>query len=110
MVPGNEVKEQRVDLDAFQVHRQLIDDYRSFTEGFVDIRDPRPSDAFKEQSLEGAQWPDPWLSLNPSFAAGRTQSTELVGEGLLDPRCCAVFSSKRPGETADAVLALPAPA
>ena len=26
-------------MDAFRVHRQLIDDYRSFTEGFVDIRD-----------------------------------------------------------------------
>ena len=57
-------------MDAFRVHRQLIDDYRSFTEGFVDIRDGRLREVIKQQSLEGAQWPDPWLSLNPSFAAG----------------------------------------
>lgn len=84
-------------VDAFQVHRQLIEDYRSFTEGFVDIRDPRLRDAIKEQSLEGAQWPDPWLSLNPSFAAGG-RVDELVKTGLLHPRCEAVFSAKRPGK------------
>ena len=35
-------------MDAFRVHRQLIDDYKSFTEGFVDIRDPRLRDEIKK--------------------------------------------------------------
>lgn len=84
-------------MDAFRVHRQLIDDYRSFTEGFVDIRDPRLRDAIKQQSLEGAQWPDPWLSLNPSFAPGG-RVDDLVHSGLLHERCAQVFAAKSPGE------------
>ena len=32
----------------------------------------------------GPQWPDPWLSLNPSFASGGSIA-ELVAEGLLHP-------------------------
>jgi len=87
-----------VRVDAFKVHRQLIDDYRSFTEGFVDIRDPELRDAIKNQSNDGAQWPDPWISLNPSFAPGG-RVDELVAEGLLDPRSERVFSAKAPGSS-----------
>ena len=28
-------------MDVFKVHQDLIDDYRSFTSGFVEVRDPR---------------------------------------------------------------------
>ena len=28
-------------MDAFEVHRRLIGDHRTFTEGFVDIHDDR---------------------------------------------------------------------
>lgn len=84
-------------MDAFRVHRQLIEDYRSFSEGFVDIRDPRLLDVIKQQSLAGAQWPDPWLSLNPSFAPGGSVD-ELVRSGLLHERCGAIFAAKAPGQ------------
>lgn len=77
-------------MDAFAVHRTLIDDYRSFTEGFVDIRDDRIREAVRRRSDEGAQWPDPWLSLNPSFAAGGTVD-DLVAEGLLHPLSSEIF-------------------
>ena len=80
-------------MDAFRVHRQLIDDYKSFTEGFVDIRDPRLRDEIKKQSIEGAQWPDPWLSLNPAFEPGG-RVDELVRDGLLHPGCTNIFSTK----------------
>lgn len=55
-------------MDAFEVHRRLIQDYREFTLGFVDIQDDRIRSAVEQQSARGAQWPDPWLALNPSFA------------------------------------------
>lgn len=38
----------------------------------------------------GYQWPDPWLSLNPTFAPGGT-ITELVAAGLLQPECERIF-------------------
>lgn len=75
------------------MHRRLIHDYRSFTEGFVDVRDKRIADVVADQSAEGAQWPDPWLSLNPSFEPGG-RIDELVQSGLLHPECERIFRIK----------------
>lgn len=77
-------------MDAFKVHETLIEDYRKFTEGFVDLRDGRIAESVREQAARGAQWPDPWLSLNPSFAAGGTVE-ELVRAGVLHPRAGDIF-------------------
>ena len=57
-------------MDVFKVHEQVIDDYRAFTSGFVQPRDGRVAAFIDEQLDSGVQWPDPWLSLNPSFASG----------------------------------------
>ena len=81
-------------MDVFKVHQDLIDDYRSFTSGFVEVRDPRIK-AFVDAQLEsGVQWPDPWLSLNPSFEPGGTIA-ELVAAGLLHPECERIFRVKK---------------
>lgn len=80
-------------MDAFEVHRRLIHDYRAFTEGFVDVQDERVRDVVTQQSAAGAQWPDPWLSLNPSFEAAG-QVSELVASGLLHPECDSIFRVK----------------
>jgi hypothetical protein len=72
-------------MDAFRIHTALIDDYRRFTEGFVDIRDQRIRASVEQQSAQGAQWPDPWLSLNPSFTPGGSVD-DLVRDGLLHPK------------------------
>lgn len=79
-------------MDAFKVHERLIDDYRSFTEGFVDLPEGRLAEAVKQQSLEGAQWPDPWISLNPSFESGG-RVDDLVASGHLHPECTQIFSA-----------------
>ncbi|MGH3883003.1 MAG: DEAD/DEAH box helicase [Pseudonocardiaceae bacterium] len=81
-------------MDAFKVHDQLIRDYRSFTEGFVEIRDRRIREHVEEQAARGAQWPAPWLALNPAFAPGG-RIDELVRGGLLHPECERIFRPKR---------------
>ena len=80
-------------MDAFEVHRRLIADYQAFTEGFVSARDDRIADVIAEQSARGVQWPDPWLSLNPSFASGG-RIEELVAAGLLHPENSRIFRPK----------------
>lgn len=80
-------------MDVFKVHEQVIDDYRAFTSGFVQVRDPRIAAFVDEQFDAGEQWPDPWLSLNPSFATGGS-IPELVREGLLHPECERIFRRK----------------
>ena len=79
-------------MDAFSLHRRLIDDYRSFTEGFIEARDERIAEEIRRQSREGTQWPDPWISLNPAFETGG-RIDELVGTGLLHPGCLDIFTT-----------------
>lgn len=81
-------------LDMFEVHRTLIEDYRSFTEAGTIIRDGRIS-GFVESDLDSkSQWPDPWLSLNPFFASGGTV-LELANEGVIHPECARIFQADK---------------
>ncbi len=80
-------------MDVFEVHERVIADYRSFTSGFVEVRDERIKAFVDQQFAEGVQWPDPWLSLNPSFASGGAVP-DLVDEGLLHPECARIFRRK----------------
>ncbi|MFC8074638.1 protein kinase [Streptomyces sp. NPDC057307] len=81
-------------MDVFGVHRTLIKEYRSFTEGGTVIRDDRIA-AFVEDDLNAkSQWPDPWLSLNPFFAGGGTV-LELAGQGVLHEECARIFQARK---------------
>ncbi|NMM24766.1 MAG: DEAD/DEAH box helicase [Phycicoccus sp.] len=80
-------------MDVFKVHEQVIEDYRAFTSGFVSVRDELISAFVDKQFADGVQWPDPWLSLNPSFASGGSVP-ELVQQGLLVPECERIFRRK----------------
>lgn len=80
-------------MDVFQVHEEVIADYRAFTSGFVEVRDPRIKAFVDEQFAEGVQWPDPWVSLNPSFATGGS-IPDLVAQGLLHPEAVRIFRRK----------------
>jgi hypothetical protein len=80
-------------MEVFQVRDQLIQDYREFTGSFVEILDARIGQHVDERMARGYQWPDPWLSLNPSFASGGTVS-ELFAAGLLQPECERIFRLK----------------
>jgi superfamily II DNA/RNA helicase len=77
-------------MDVFGVRDRLIEDYREFTGSFVDIHDKAIREHVDERMANGYQWPDPWLSLNPSFAPGGTIS-ELVGQGLLQDAAKDIF-------------------
>ena len=80
-------------MDIFSLREQLIDDYRLFTGSFVSPRDPEIQALLKRRQTDNAQWPDPWLSLNPAFATGGSVD-DLVGEGLLHPECGRIFRRK----------------
>ncbi|GAB7190242.1 DEAD/DEAH box helicase [Kineococcus sp. NUM-3379] len=80
-------------MDVFAVREQLVEDYRAFTSGFVEIRDPRVAAHVQTALDAGDQWPAPWLSLNPSFESGGSIS-DLIREGLLHPECERIFRIK----------------
>lgn len=77
-------------MDAFEVLRRVLDDYMSFVNGFLDIRNDRVRDKVTKEIDGGLLWPEPWLALNPSFQLGGTV-TDLVEQGLLHPTCREIF-------------------
>lgn len=80
-------------MDVFGVRERLVGDYASFTGSFVEPLNDRIAELIALRMDSGAQWPDPWLSLNPAFASGGTV-TELVGAGVLHPECERIFRVK----------------
>ncbi|GAA1895439.1 DEAD/DEAH box helicase [Streptomyces sodiiphilus] len=88
-------------MDVFGIHAGLINEYEKFTRSATVFRDARIESFVEEDLAKKSQWPDPWLSLNPSFADGG-QVTDLVRDGVLHPRCAEIFqegkkeSSPRP--------------
>lgn len=81
-------------MDIFSLRATLVEDYKSFTRSFVQPRDERIAAFLEERLAIADQWPDPWLSLNPSFATGGTPA-DLVDLGLLHPLCERIFRVKR---------------
>ena len=82
-------------MDAFAVHEQLIKDYRSFSEGFVEVRDDADRrQHVEQQAAHGSQWPAPWLALNPSFESGGPVD-ELVRRSELHSECGRIFRPKK---------------
>lgn len=93
-------------MDAFEVHRRLIEDYRTFTEGFVDIHDEGIRAWVEAEGARGVQWPAPWLSLNPSFEAGG-RIDDLVREIPLEQECERIFRVKKgPDDTGTVPITL----
>ena len=80
-------------MDVFDIRDQVVSDYQSFTTSFVEPRDPRIADYLQQELESEKQWPDPWLSLNPSFESGGSIS-DAVTEGLLHPECASIFRIK----------------
>jgi superfamily II DNA/RNA helicase len=93
-------------MDVFALRQKLVDEYRSFTSSFVDVRDDRIRKHVESEFERGAQWPEPWVSLNPAFASGGTIS-ELVAAGLLHEECVRIFRIKQdPDDIAGRTLTL----
>ncbi|HET6447304.1 MAG TPA: DEAD/DEAH box helicase [candidate division Zixibacteria bacterium] len=77
-------------MDVFHLRKELIADYKTYTESFVKILDPRIHDYVAEELESGALWPDPLLQLNPRFEQGKTVD-EFSSEGILHPLIPEIF-------------------
>src|SRR5690606_15710045 len=91
----------RADVDVFQVHRRLIEDCATFTSGSIVVPDERIRDCVDKSADAGVQWPDPLLSLNPSFAVGGAVQ-ELAGDGKLwHGECARIFRTRKESGSLD---------
>ena len=80
--------------DIFDLHREVVGDYRAYIESFVNIADERIRTVVQRAFANGQLWPEPLLQLNPAFEeAGTIES--LVQAGQLHPDFSAIFSGYR---------------
>lgn len=75
----------------FDLHSQVLADYRDFVRSFIEIADARARE-FVEQALaeQGDLWPEPLVQLSPAYAAGKTVD-DLAAEGLIAPETADIF-------------------
>lgn len=82
-------------MDVFEVHRRLIRDYKEYTSGSVVIDDRRIDEKVSKSLADGDQWPDPYLSLNPSFEPGGSVDELAADSGLLHRECARIFRTDK---------------
>lgn len=92
-------------MNVFELRDTTISDYRDFIGGFVNIRDERVRQVVDAALDEGRLWPEPWLSLNPTFEPGGSVP-DLVADGTLHPECGPIFRIKPDGAGATSSLNL----
>lgn len=87
-------------MDIFDLHQNLISDYRSYVASFITPRDKYIRDRVNEALENGELWPPPMVSLNPAFEPGGTVA-ELANTGQLHPGCSSIFRFGKSREKPD---------
>ncbi|MHC1767597.1 MAG: DEAD/DEAH box helicase [Verrucomicrobiia bacterium] len=77
-------------MNVFDLRDQLVTDYSTYVQSYIQIRDQRISDHVQQRLNEGMLWPEPLIQLNPSFEPG-AWIDELVDEGVLHSACRQIF-------------------
>ena len=81
-------------MDAFEIRRQLINDYATYVRSFINIRDRQIDQRVQEELDSGLLWPDPLIQLNPAFEPGDSIDG-LVAEGILHEECGRIFQKDK---------------
>ena len=84
-------------MDVFSLRDRIVSEYRSYSEGFVEIADERIRTAVDDAFDKGLLWPSPRIGLNPSFEPGATVD-QLVNSGRLRPLAEEIFRKDKTAE------------
>ncbi|NVK64978.1 MAG: DEAD/DEAH box helicase [Flavobacteriales bacterium] len=78
-------------MNIFNLHDQIISDYKSYIKSFLLIKDDRIKERVDKELEEGRLWPDPLIQFNPTFEKGASID-QLVNEKIVDPKLNQIFS------------------
>ncbi len=81
-------------MDAFKTHEQVINDYKSYLQSFINIKDKRISDFVNQSTLVNNILPEPLIQFNPSFERGQSFD-ELIQENIIHSNLPKAFGSYR---------------
>lgn len=68
--------------NIFDLHTDILDDYKLYIDSFINISDPKIKQTVKEEFEKGEMYPEPLVQFNPSFEPGG-KVEDLVKEGVL---------------------------
>jgi len=77
-------------MNIFDFRDQVIGDYSSHIESFIQIGNSAIQSYVEQQFAKGILWLKPLIQLNPLFARGATIN-ELVALGVLRRECARIF-------------------
>ncbi|NLX25447.1 MAG: DEAD/DEAH box helicase [Lentisphaerae bacterium] len=81
-------------MEIFKLHADIMGDYRSYIDSFVNIQDEDIAAAVKDELSSGKLWPEPLIQFNPSFEIhGRIE--DFTGDGTLHPELRDIFKGYR---------------
>ncbi|MCX8207815.1 MAG: DEAD/DEAH box helicase [Methanothrix sp.] len=79
----------------FDLHRQILEDYRDFVHSFIQITDDRAREFIEQALMEEAQlWPEPLIQLSPAYKRVANVD-ELAQRGLIHPETARIFRDNR---------------
>ncbi|MCD4784876.1 MAG: DEAD/DEAH box helicase [Candidatus Eremiobacteraeota bacterium] len=81
-------------MNVFEFRDQLIKDFSSYINSFIEIKDERIATKVENWLHNGILWPEPLIHLNPFFEPGHSMD-ELVSNDTLHPECSRIFSIKK---------------
>ena len=77
-------------MDVFDLHSQIVADYRSYVSSFIHIEPPDIKEVVEKALDDGHLWPEPLLQLNPAF-----EDAGSMDELGLHPECQTIFKNYR---------------
>ena len=77
-------------MDIFDIHQQIIGEYESFVESFIDLKDDKIREKVDQELSKGKLWPEPLIQFNPSYKKGESVNN-LSRHGVLHPELNNIF-------------------
>lgn len=68
--------------NIFDLHKDILDDYKLYIDSFINIADQRILDTVRKDFDSGNLYPEPLVQFNPSFESGG-KVEDLVDDGIL---------------------------
>ena len=68
--------------NIFDLHNDILKDYKSYIDSFINIADEKILNTVKKEFETGNLYPEPLVQFNPSFESGG-KVKDLVNEGVL---------------------------
>lgn len=81
-------------MDAFKTHENVISDYKSYLQSFININDERILSYVNNSTLIRNILPEPLIQFNPSFERGKSLD-ELIQENTIHPSLSKALGSYR---------------